>query len=64
MMTKKKVPKTAADQIQEWKAKAEKWDALDREIWKYYNEDEEGKSEKEGDLIDIGEVAARAFGYR
>lgn len=53
-------------QIQEWKRKAEKWDALNEEICKYYfdkdgNELQEG--EEGGDLIDIGEAAARAFGY-
>lgn len=53
-------------QIQEWKVKAEKWDALQKKIDKYYfdadgNELPEG--EEGGDLIDIGEAAARAFGY-
>ena len=59
-------------QIEEWKSKAEKWDALDEEISTFYPEledDEEspfGAPEFMGDdegLIGIGEAAARAFGY-
>lgn len=39
-------------------SKAKKWDALDKKISMFYeNED------SEGDLCDIGEVAASAFGY-
>lgn len=49
------------------KSKAERWDALDTEIGKYYptydDEDEEIEPQEEGDLSDIGEAAARAFGY-
>lgn len=49
------------------KRKADKWDALDESIGKFYPElDEDGdapEGEKDGDLIDIGEAAARAFGY-
>jgi hypothetical protein len=37
--------------------KARKWDKLDEEISKYYEDD------AEGDLCDIGEAAAAAFGY-
>jgi hypothetical protein len=55
------------EQIEEWKAKAEKWDALETEIGKYYPDFDEDDNEiepvKEGDLNDIGEVAARAFGF-
>lgn len=40
--------------------KADKWDELDKKIAKFYPEDE---SEDPGDLCDIGEVAAVAFGY-
>ena len=60
-------------QIEEWKSKAEKWDALDLKISTYYDEDEleglfddddeERLEEGEGNLLDIGEAAARAFGY-
>ena len=39
--------------------KAEKWDKLDEEISKFYSEDEE----EQGNLLDIGLAAARAFGY-
>jgi hypothetical protein len=45
--------------------KANKWDDLDEKISKYYvdeNGDEIPDSEG-GDLCDIGEAAARAFGY-
>lgn len=45
--------------------KAEKWDALDDKISKFYF-DEEGNElgdSEGGDLLDIGESAASAFGY-
>ncbi len=47
------------------KAKAEKWDKLDKEISAYYfdDNDDELEDEEGGDLLDIGEAAARAFGY-
>lgn len=56
------------DQIKEWKRKAEKWDALDKEIGKSYPDyDDEGNEvpaeEPEADLISIGEKTAIAFGY-
>lgn len=55
------------EQIEAWKQKAEKWDKLEAEVLAYYETyDEEGNElepEKEGDLGDIGEVAARAFGF-
>lgn len=64
--TKQPTPK----QIQEWKEKAEKWDALDKEISKYYREPEDedydeafAKVADENGLLGIGEVAATAFGY-
>lgn len=43
------------------KIKADKWDKLAEEIGKYY--DEYSEESKEGDLCDIGEKAASAFGY-
>ncbi len=43
--------------------KAEKWDKLDEEIGRLYNNVAESSAEEEGDLLDIGEAAARAFGY-
>jgi hypothetical protein len=49
------------EEIAEWKEKAGKWDDLDGKIGKYYPE-EEGE-ECRGDLCDIGEAAAIAFGY-
>lgn len=44
--------------LRELKAKADKWDSLEAEITKIY----EGP-EDEGDLCDIGEKAAMAFGF-
>lgn len=44
-----------------WKEKSDKWDALDNIISEFYPEDDNG--EIDGDLADIGEIAARAFGY-
>lgn len=41
------------------KTKAEKWDALDDRIATFYS----SHPDEEGDLIDIGEAAAEAFGY-
>mgnify|MGYP003437561107 CR=1 FL=1 len=53
--------------IEKYKIKSEKWDKLDEEIGKFYEndiDDEENEDgEDEGNLIDIGEVAAIAFGY-
>lgn len=43
--------------------KAEKWDKLDEEIGKHYANVPESSDEENGDLLDIGEAAARAFGY-
>lgn len=42
--------------------KAHKWDVLDDKMSKFY-ENEEGEIENDGDLTDIGELAASAFGY-
>ena len=55
--------------IEKYKIKSEKWDKLDEKIGKFYENDiddeenEDGEDEDEGNLIDIGEVAAIAFGY-
>ena len=53
--------------IEKYKIKSEKWDKLDEEIGKFYEndiDDEENEDgEDEGNLIDIGGVAAIAFGY-
>jgi hypothetical protein len=56
------------EQIEEWKAKAEKWDLLNEEIGKCYpNYDDEGNELEseipEADLGTIGEIAATAFKY-
>lgn len=54
-------------QINEWKAKAEKWDDLEKKIAAFYvdeNGDELSDEQGEGyDLGNIGEVAATAFGW-
>lgn len=49
------------EQINEFKSKADKWDALDEEIGEVYFQDEE--DEEGADLAHIGELAAQAFGY-
>lgn len=60
----KKVKQPTEKQIKEWKVKAEKWDALDEKIGKYYVDENGDELEEEGgDLCDIGEAAAIAFGY-
>lgn len=56
------------DDVKAWKAKAEKWDKLDKKIAAFYgHEDEKGnwieKNNNEGGLDLIGEVAAAAFGW-
>jgi hypothetical protein len=53
------------EQIEEWKRKAERWDALDEKISKFYftEDGEEIMDGEGGDLSDIGEAAATAFGY-
>lgn len=49
--------------IKDLEAKAKKWDELENKISKFYSEDDNGNVDDEGDLSDIGEVAASAFGY-
>lgn len=51
------------DEIEVWKQKAEKWDKLEIEIAKYYEGENNEPPEKDGDLTDIGEQAAMAFGW-
>ena len=50
-------------QINEWKSKAEKWDALEDKIASFYVDENGDELEDGGDLCDIGEVAAAAFGF-
>jgi len=45
-----------------YKTKADQWDQLEQKIAKFYPE-EYDQGEDGGDLCDIGEIAARAFGY-
>lgn len=61
------------EQIEEWKSKAEKWDALGKQIDECYtkdnssevdDEESEDQDDFEGDgLISIGELAAIAYGW-
>lgn len=53
------------EEVEKLSVKAKKWDALDDKISKFYfnDEGEEIEDSEGGDLCDIGEVAARAFGY-
>ncbi|WP_313373791.1 hypothetical protein [Chishuiella sp.] len=43
--------------------KANKWDALERKVSQFYETYENGELIYDGDLTDIGELAASAFGY-
>lgn len=53
------------EQIEEFKQKAEKWDALDKKIEAFYIDDkgEEIPDDESNGLDAIGEVAASAFGW-
>lgn len=53
--------------IVEWRQKSDKWDSLGESISKFYcngeGEYDELQPEEHGDLVEIGEVAARAYGW-
>jgi len=55
------------EQIEGFKHKAEKWDKLEEQISKFYADEDgeysEDEPEQDGDLCDIGELAAIAFGF-
>lgn len=56
------------EQIEEFKSKAQKWDALGKEIEKCYcnsdgEYDEDNPEVEDADLDTIGEMAASAFGW-
>lgn len=55
--------KRLKEELKQAKIKAKKWDDLREQIGKYYSEDEHGNQEEPGDLGDIGETAALAFGF-
>lgn len=55
--------KPTVKQIKEWRDKAKKWDDLEEKIGKFYPIEEGEEPEREGDLMDIGELAANAFGF-
>lgn len=55
-------------QIQEWKTRAKKLDDLGDSIASFYGDEEAGFEEAEFDedgpsLVDIGEIAAMAYGF-
>lgn len=54
-------------EYEEIKSKSEKWDALGKQIEKFYcdesGEYSEDSPENNGDLADIGEAAAMAYGW-
>lgn len=52
-----------ADSPEDIKTKAQKWDELAAKIAAFYPDYEGIESEEEGDLTDIGEAAATAFGF-
>jgi hypothetical protein len=66
-MEKKKIKQASVRQINKWRTKAEKWDKLEKEIAKFYTnsngEADEENPENDGDLADLGEIAASAFGW-
>ena len=56
----KELAASSFNQVEQWKAKAEKWDQLAEKVATFYPED---KAEPTGDLEQIGEAAAIAFGF-
>lgn len=60
--TPKMVEEWIGEYSNQFKEKAEKWDKLDVKIGRFYKEDEDYIQE-DGNFLDIGEVAAIAFGY-
>lgn len=50
------------EELKKMKTKADAWDALDKKIGALY-EDEDDNENEEADLLDVGELAAIAFGY-
>ena len=50
-------------QIQEWKTKAKKWDDLGDSIASFYGDEEVEFDEDGPSLVDIGEIAAMAYGF-
>jgi hypothetical protein len=62
------IQKMFDSEINKYKKKAEKWDKLGNEIEKYYESEDEDNNDdeydrEEGNLLDIGEAAASAYGY-
>ena len=63
---KSPTPKMVEEWIEEYskpfKEKAVKWDNLDVKTGRFYKEDED-YIEEDGNLLNIGEITAIAFGY-
>ena len=51
------------EQINEFKAKADKWDALDAKIGEVFAVSDDKSTKDCYDIVDIAELAAKAFGY-
>ena len=61
---KHKLASDIMNYAKQYKEKADKWDALEKKIASYYVLPYDDPEEFEGgDLLDIGEAAARAFGF-
>lgn len=56
------INKIVKEEVNNYQEKAESWDKLGGRIEAFYEQPDE-KSEEEGGLIAIGEMAAEAFGY-
>ena len=54
--------KYSQEQIEKFKKKADKWDALEKKIANFYPEDQ-SEDDADAGLVDIGEIAAEAFGF-
>ena len=62
--TPKQVEGWMEEFVKPFKEKAEKWDKLDAKIGRFYEgEGRDSYIEENGNLCDIGEVTATAFGY-
>lgn len=58
----KALEQTEPTELERFKDKADKWDALDEKIGAFYGDDVLPEDDEAG-LIGIGEIAATAFGY-
>ena len=51
------------EEIRAMKIKADKWDKLEEQIAKFYDDDNNLDDDSDGGLLTIGEIAATAFGF-